>query len=119
VPAHVLDYVAQYMTQPTKALVKGHELALKGTLQFFKYLTVEDEDQVVRKIRERNGTAIGLYSDMDFASRKAALGRFRSSPPQAIFVLTDEVARALEPDILAVPLVVSYEMPSIGNYVPR
>ncbi|KAK5796935.1 hypothetical protein F5H01DRAFT_418812 [Linnemannia elongata] len=148
VPAHVLDYVAQYMTQPTKALVKGHELALKGTLQFFKYLTVEDEEwrlellcelledsganravvfcnrddsvsQVVRKIRERKGTAIGLYSDMDFASRKAALGRFRSSPPQAIFVLTDEVARALEPDILAVPLVVSYEMPSIGNYVPR
>lgn len=148
VPAHVLDYVAQYMTQPTKALVKGHELALKGTLQFFKYLTVEDEEwrlellcelledsganravvfcnrddsvsQVVRKIRERNGTAIGLYSDMDMTSRKAALGRFRSSPPQAIFVLTDEVARALEPDILAVPLVVSYEMPSIGNYVPR
>lgn len=89
VPAHVLDYVAQYMTQPTKALVKGHELALKGTLQFFKYLTVEDEEwrlellcelledsganravvfcnrddsvsQVVRKIRERKGTAIGL-----------------------------------------------------------
>jgi translation initiation factor 4A len=89
VPAHVLDYVAQYMTQPTKALVKGHELALKGTLQFFKYLTVEDEEwrlellcelledsganravvfcnqddsvsQVVRKIRERQGTAIGL-----------------------------------------------------------
>ncbi|KAG0285177.1 Eukaryotic initiation factor 4A-I [Linnemannia gamsii] len=148
VPAHVLDYVAQYMTQPTKALVKGHELALKGTLQFFKYLTVEDEEwrlellcelledsganravvfcnrddsvsQVVRKIRERQGTAIGLYSDMDMPTRKAALGRFRASPPQAIFVLTDEVARALEPDILAVPLVVSYEMPSIGNYVPR
>ncbi|KAF9129610.1 Eukaryotic initiation factor 4A-I [Mortierella sp. GBA39] len=148
VPAHVLDYVAQYMTQPTKALVKGHELALKGTLQFFKYLTVEDEEwrlellcelledsganravvfcnrddsvsEVVRKIRERKGTAIGLYSDMDIPTRKAALGRFRSSPPQAIFVLTDEVARALEPDILAVPLVVSYEMPSIGNYVPR
>ncbi|KAF9543662.1 Eukaryotic initiation factor 4A-I [Mortierella hygrophila] len=148
VPAHVLDYVAQYMTQPTKALVKGHELALKGTLQFFKYLTIEDEEwrlellcelledsganravvfcnrddsvsEVVRKIRERKGTAIGLYSDMDIPTRKAALGRFRSSPPQAIFVLTDEVARALEPDILAVPLVVSYEMPSIGNYVPR
>ncbi|KAF9155714.1 Eukaryotic initiation factor 4A-I [Linnemannia schmuckeri] len=148
VPAHVLDYVAQYMTQPTKALVKGHELALKGTLQFFKYLTVEDEEwrlellcelledsganravvfcnrddsvsQVVRKIRERKGTAIGLYSDMDLSTRKAAVGRFRSSPPQSIFVLTDEVARALEPDILAVPLVVSYEMPSIGNYVPR
>jgi translation initiation factor 4A len=92
VPAHVLDYVAQYMTQPTKALVKGHELALKGTLQFFKYLTVEDEEwrlellcelledsganraivfcnrddsvsQVVRKVRERNGTAIGLVSN--------------------------------------------------------
>ncbi|KAF9900524.1 Eukaryotic initiation factor 4A-I [Linnemannia zychae] len=148
VPAHVLDYVAQYMTQPTKALVKGHELALKGTLQFFKYLTVEDEEwrlellcelledsganravvfcnrddsvsQVVRKIRERKGTAIGLYSDMDMPSRKAALGRFRASTPQSIFVLTDEVARTLEPDILAVPLVVSYEMPSIGNYVPR
>ncbi|KAK3833165.1 MAG: P-loop containing nucleoside triphosphate hydrolase protein [Linnemannia gamsii] len=148
VPAHVLDHVAQYMTQPTKALVKGHELALKGTLQFFKYLTVEDEEwrlellcelledsganravvfcnrddsvsQVVRKIRERKGSAIGLYSDMDMPTKKAALGRFRASPPQSIFVLTDEVARALEPDILAVPLVVSYEMPSIGNYVPR
>ncbi|KAG0263856.1 Eukaryotic initiation factor 4A-I [Linnemannia exigua] len=148
VPAHVLDHVAQYMTQPTKALVKGHELALKGTLQFFKYLTVEDEEwrlellcelledsganravvfcnrddsvsQVVRKIRERKGSAIGLYTDMDMPTKKAALGRFRASPPQSIFVLTDEVARALEPDILAVPLVVSYEMPSIGNYVPR
>lgn len=93
VPAHVLDYVAQYMTQPTKALVKGHELALKGTLQFFKYLTVEDEEwrlellcelledsganravvfcnrddsvgQVVRKIRERKGTAIGLVRSL-------------------------------------------------------
>ncbi|KAF9096362.1 translation initiation factor eIF4A [Mortierella sp. AD031] len=148
VPAHVLDYVAQYMTQPTKALVKGHELALKGTLQFFKYMTVEDEEwrlkllcelledsganravvfcnrddsvgRVVQKIRERKGTAIGLYSDMDIPTRKGALGRFRASPPQAIFVLTDEVARGLEPDILAVPLVVSFEMPSIGNYVPR
>ncbi|KAF9932243.1 translation initiation factor eIF4A [Linnemannia zychae] len=148
VPAHVLDYVSQYMTQPTKALVKGHELALKGTLQFFKYLTVEDEEwrlellceliedsganravvfcnkddsvsQVVRKLRERKGTAFGLYSDMDIAAKKTAFGRFRAASPQAVFVLTDEVARTLEPDILGVPLVVSYEMPSIGNYVPR
>jgi hypothetical protein len=56
---------------------------------------------------------------MDMPTRKAALGRFRASTPQSIFVMTDEVARSLEPDILAVPLVVSYEMPSIGNYVPR
>ena len=89
VPSYVLDYVAQYTIQPTKALVKGHDLALKGILQFFKYLTGEEEDwrldslcdlledsgahravvfcngdesveRVVRRIRERKGTAIGV-----------------------------------------------------------
>ncbi len=88
VPPHVIDYVYQYSNQPTKALVKGHELALKGILQFFKYLTIEDEEwrlellcdliedsgahrcvvfcnrdssveRVVRKIRERSGSAVG------------------------------------------------------------
>ncbi|KAF9182523.1 translation initiation factor eIF4A [Haplosporangium sp. Z 767] len=146
VPPHVIDYVYQYTTQPTKALVKGHELALKGILQFFKYLTVEDEEwrlellcelledsganravvfcnsdesveRVVRKVRERKGSAVGAYSDMDMATRRAALGRFRSTVPQAIFVLTDEVARDL--DILPVPLVVSFDISTISNYVPR
>lgn len=89
VPPYILDYVAQYMTQPTKVLVRGHELTLKGILQFFKYITVEDEEwrlellcelledsgayrtvvfcnsddsveRVVRKVRERKGLAIGL-----------------------------------------------------------
>ncbi|KAG0364955.1 Eukaryotic initiation factor 4A-III [Gamsiella multidivaricata] len=146
VPSHVLDHVAQYMTQPTKALVKGHELALKGILQFFKYMTVDDEvwqlellcelledsganravvfcnkdetvDRVVRKIRERKGFAIPLYSDMDMTTRKAAIGRFRVSAPPLYLILTDEAAKDLE--ILAVPLVVSFEVPSIGNYIPR
>ncbi|KAF9354293.1 hypothetical protein BGX26_007897 [Mortierella sp. AD094] len=146
VPSHVLDYVAQYMTQPTKALVKGHELALKGILQFFKYMTVEDEEwqlellcdlledsgvnravvfcnkddnveRAVRKVRERKGFAIGIYSDMDMATRKAALGRFRATSPPVYLVLTDEAAKEL--DILAVPLVVSFEIPSISNYIPR
>ncbi|KAG0215430.1 Eukaryotic initiation factor 4A-III [Mortierella sp. GBA30] len=146
VPPHVIDYVYQYSIQPTKALVKGHELALKGILQFFKYMTVEDEEwrlellceliedsganrvvvfcnrdssveRVVRKIRERKGSAIGAYSDMDITTRKAALGRFRSSAPQAVFVLTDDVAKDI--DILSVPLVVSFEVPSISHYIPR
>ncbi|KAI8600997.1 hypothetical protein EDD21DRAFT_375662 [Dissophora ornata] len=146
VPAHVLDHVAQYMTQPTKALVKGHELALKGILQFFKYMAVEDEEwqlellyelledsganrvvvfcnsdgsveRVVRKIRECKGFAIGVYSDMDIASKKAAMGRFRGSAPPVYLILTDEVSKDL--DILVVPLVVSFEIPSIGNYIPR
>ncbi|KAF9935702.1 Eukaryotic initiation factor 4A-I [Mortierella alpina] len=146
VPPHVIDYVYQYSNQPTKALVKGHELALKGILQFFKYLTVEDEEwrlellceliedsganravvfcnrdssveRVVRKIRERNGSAIGAYSDMDMTTRRAALGRFRTSAPPAVFVLTDEVAKDL--DILSVPLVISFEIPSISHYIPR
>ena len=56
---------------------------------------------------------------MDIPSRKAALDRLRASPPPAILVLTDEVARELEPDIVLVPLVVSLEMPSTDNYVPR
>ncbi|KAI8351023.1 P-loop containing nucleoside triphosphate hydrolase protein [Mortierella sp. GBAus27b] len=146
VPSHVLDYVAQYMTQPTKALVKGHELALKGILQFFKYMTVEDEewqvdllcdilensgvqrtvvfcnkdrsvDRVVAKIRERNGIAIGVYSDMELATRKAAVGRFRGSTSPTSLVLTDEAAKEL--DIVAVPLVISFEIPSVSNYIPR
>ncbi|KAF9955625.1 translation initiation factor eIF4A [Mortierella alpina] len=146
VPPHVIDYVYQYSNQPTKALVKGHELALKGILQFFKYLTVEDEEwrlellceliedsganravvfcnrdssveRVVRKIRERNGSAVGAYSDMDMTTRRAALGRFRSSAPPAVLVLTDEVAKDL--DILSVPLVISFEIPSISRYIPR
>ncbi|KAF9990679.1 Eukaryotic initiation factor 4A-I [Mortierella antarctica] len=146
VPPHVIDYVYQYSNQPTKALVKGHELALKGILQFFKYLTVEDEEwrlellceliedsganravvfcnrdssveRVVRKIRERNGSAIGAYSDMDMTTRRAALGRFRTSAPPAVFVLTDELAKDL--DILSVPLVISFEIPSISHYIPR
>ncbi|KAG0260233.1 Eukaryotic initiation factor 4A-I [Mortierella polycephala] len=146
VPPHVIDHVYQYTTQPTKALVRGHELALKGILQFFKYLTVEDEEwrlellcelledsganravvfcnndesveHVVRKVRERRGSAVGAYSDMDMATKRAALARFRSTAPQAIFVLTDEVARDL--DILSVPLVVSFDIPTISNYIPR
>ncbi|KAG0014843.1 hypothetical protein BGZ80_010193 [Entomortierella chlamydospora] len=146
VPSNVLDYVAQYMTQPTKALVKGHELALKGILQFFKYMTVEDEEwqlellcdlledsgvnravvfcnkddsveQVVRKVRERKGFAIGIYSDMDIATRKAALGRFKATPSPVYLVLTDEATKDL--DIFAVSLVVSFEIPNINNYIPR
>ncbi|KAF9288203.1 Eukaryotic initiation factor 4A-I [Mortierella alpina] len=146
VPPHVIDYVYQYSNQPTKALVKGHELALKGILQFFKYLTVEDEEwrlellceliedsganravvfcnrdssveRVVRKIQERNGSATGAYSDMDTTTRRAALGRFRASAPPAVFVLTDEVAKDI--DILSVPLVISFEIPSISHYIPR
>ena len=95
VPSYVLDYVAQYTIQPTKALVKGHDLALKGILQFFKYLTGEDDDwrleslcdlledsgahrtvifcngdesveRVVRRIREASGTAIGVVGDRDY-----------------------------------------------------
>ncbi|KAF9433075.1 translation initiation factor eIF4A [Entomortierella beljakovae] len=146
VPSHVLDYVAQYMTQPTKALVKGHELALKGILQFFKYMTIEDEEwqletlcelledsavsravvfcnrdesveKVVRKVSEQKGIAIGVYSDMDVATRKAAIGRFRTSASPVYLILTDESAKEL--DILAVPLVISFEMPSISSYIPR
>ncbi|KAF9110350.1 Eukaryotic initiation factor 4A-III [Mortierella sp. AM989] len=146
VPSHVLDYVAQYMTQPTKALVKGHELALKGILQFFKYMTVEDEEwqlellcelledsgvnravvfcnkddsveRIVRKVRERKGFAIGAYSDMDIATRKSAISRFRAASAPVYFILTDEAAKDL--DILAVPLVVSFEIPSISTYIPR
>ncbi|KAG0326459.1 Eukaryotic initiation factor 4A-III [Dissophora globulifera] len=146
VPSHVLDHVAQYMTQPTKALVKGHELALKGILQFFKYMTVDDEEwqtellcemleesganraavfcnsdesveRVVRKIRERKGFAIGAYSDMDLTTRKAAVGRCRGSATPVYLVLTDDAAKDVE--ILSVPLVVSFEMPSVGNYIPR
>ncbi|KAF9207297.1 Eukaryotic initiation factor 4A-III [Haplosporangium sp. Z 27] len=146
VPSHVLDYVAQYMTQPTKALVKGHELALKGILQFFKYMTVEDEEwqlgllsglledsavsravvfcnkddsveRVVGKIREQRGFAVGVYTEMDMASRKAALARFKSSATPVYLILTDEAAKDLE--ISSVPLVVSFEMPSIANYIPR
>ncbi|KAF9987215.1 translation initiation factor eIF4A [Modicella reniformis] len=146
VPSHVLDYVAQYMTQPTKALVKGHELALKGILQFFKYMAVEGDDwqlellcelledsganrtvvfcnkdksveRVAAKIRERKGFAVGVYSDMDMTTRKAAVGRFRGSATPANLVLTDEAAKDL--DIVAVPLVVSFEIPSVNNYIPR
>ncbi|KAI1315455.1 Eukaryotic initiation factor 4A-III [Mortierella claussenii] len=146
VPSHVLDYVAQYMTQPTKALVKGHELALKGILQFFKYMTIDDEDwqlellcetledsganravvfcnknesveRVVRKIRERKGFAIGVYSDMDLSVRKAAINRFRGSAPPVYLITTDDATKEL--DILTVPLVVSFEIPSVGNYIPR
>ncbi|KAK3817700.1 MAG: P-loop containing nucleoside triphosphate hydrolase protein [Benniella sp.] len=146
VPSHVLDYVAQYMTQPTKALVKGHELALKGILQFFKYMTVEDEEwqaellcelleesganrtvvfcnkdqsveRVVAKFRERQGFAIGMYSDMEIATRKAAVARFRGSPTPVHLILTDEAAKDM--DIVAVPLVVSFEIPSVSNYIPR
>ncbi|KAG0321083.1 Eukaryotic initiation factor 4A-III, partial [Podila horticola] len=146
VPPYILDYVAQYMTQPTKVLVRGHELTLKGILQFFKYMTVEDEEwrlellcelledsganravvfcnsddsveRVVRKVRERKGLAIGLYSDMDMSTKRTALAKFRSSAPPAYFVMSDLAAKDL--DILAVPLVVSFEIASVSNYIPR
>ncbi|KAF9295721.1 translation initiation factor eIF4A [Mortierella antarctica] len=146
VPPYILDYVAQYMTQPTKVLVRGHELTLKGILQFFKYITVEDEEwrlellcelledsganravvfcnsddsveRVVRKVRERKGLAIGLYSDMDMPTKKTALAKFRSSAPPAYFVMSDLAAKDM--DILAVPLVVSFEIASVSNYIPR
>ncbi|KAF9914670.1 Eukaryotic initiation factor 4A-III, partial [Lobosporangium transversale] len=146
VPSHVLDYVAQYMTQPTKALVKGHELALKGILQYFKYMTVDNEEwqlsllfdlledsganravvfcnsdesieRVIRKIREHKGFAIGIYSDMDMTARKAAISRFRGSAPPCYLIMSDESSKDLE--TVGVPLVVSFEMPSVGNYIPR
>ncbi|KAG0344394.1 translation initiation factor eIF4A [Podila humilis] len=146
VPPYVLDCVAQYMTQPTKALVRGHELTLKGILQFFKYMTVEDDEwrlellcelleesganravvfcnsddsveRVVRKIRERKGLAIGLYSDMDMPNKKTVLAKFRSSAPPTYFIMSDIAAKEL--DILAVPLVVSFEIASVTNYIPR
>ncbi|KAG0082529.1 Eukaryotic initiation factor 4A-III [Podila epicladia] len=146
VPPYILDYVAQYMTQPTKVLVRGHELTLKGILQFFKYITVEDEEwrlellcelledsganraivfcnsddsveRVVRKVRERKGLAIALYSDMDISTKKSALAKFRSSAPPAYFVMSDLAAKDM--DILAVPLVVSFEIASVSNYIPR
>lgn len=146
VPPYILDYVAQYMTQPTKVLVRGHELTLKGILQFFKYMTVEDEEwrlellcelledsganravvfsnsddsveRVVRKVRERKGLAIGLYSDMDMPTKRAALAKFRASAAPAYFVMSDSAAKDM--DILAVPLVVSFEIASVSNYIPR
>ncbi|KAG0033645.1 Eukaryotic initiation factor 4A-III [Podila clonocystis] len=146
VPPYILDYVAQYMTQPTKVLVRGHELTLKGILQFFKYITVEDEEwrlellcelledsganravvfcnnddsveRVVRKVRERKGLAIGLYSDMDMPTKRTVLAKFRSSAPPAYFVMSDLAAKDM--DILAVPLVVSFEIASVSNYIPR
>ncbi|KAF8931758.1 Eukaryotic initiation factor 4A-III [Haplosporangium bisporale] len=146
VPPYILDYVAQYMTQPTKVLVRGHELTLKGILQFFKYMTVEDEEwrlellcelledsganravvfcnsddsveRVVRKVRERKGLAIGLYSDMDMSTKRTALAKFRASAAPAYFVMSDSAAK--EMDILAVPLVVSFEIASVSGYIPR
>ncbi|KAG0046004.1 Eukaryotic initiation factor 4A-III [Gryganskiella cystojenkinii] len=146
VPSYVLEYVNQYSIQPTKALVKGHDQALKGILQFFKYLTVDDEDwrldtlcdmleesgahrtvvfcnndesveRVVRRIRERKGTAIGVYTEMDMAGKKSALAWFKSANPSAFFVLSDEAAKDLE--IVHVPLVISFEVPSISYYIPR
>lgn len=54
---------------------------------------------------------------MDITARKAALGRFRGSTTPVNLVLTDEAAKDL--DIVAVPLVVSFEIPSVGNYIPR
>ncbi|KAF9581284.1 translation initiation factor eIF4A [Lunasporangiospora selenospora] len=149
VPPYVLDFVSQYMIQPTKALVKGHDMALKGILQFFKYMTVardddarwrletlcelleesgahraivfcnrdETVDRVVRKIRERKGTAVGLFSDMDIGTRTLALGKFRMSPPNSYLVMTDEVSWDME--AYGVPLVVSFEIPTVQNYIPR
>ncbi|KAG0234998.1 translation initiation factor eIF4A [Actinomortierella wolfii] len=147
VPSYVLDYVAQYMTQPTKALVKGHDLALKGILQFYRYLTMDDDDwraetlcdileesgvhravvfcnsamsvdRVLRKVWQRNqARAIGLHEDMDVIARKNALGVFRQTAPPAYLVTTDALVKDLE--ILGVPLVVSYEVPAIPNYISR
>jgi len=51
------------------------------------------------------------------AERKSALGWFRSAIAPSYFVLSDEAAKDL--DILAVPLVVSFEVPSISHYIPR
>ncbi|KAF9158232.1 translation initiation factor eIF4A [Actinomortierella ambigua] len=147
VPSYVLDYVAQYMLQPTKALVKGHDLALKGILQFYRYLTLDDDDwraetlcdiledsgvhhavvfcnsatsvdRVLRKVWQRNqARAIGLHDDMDIIAKKNALGVFRQKAPPTYLVTTDALVKDLE--ILGVPLVVSYEVPAISNYISR
>jgi superfamily II DNA/RNA helicase len=54
---------------------------------------------------------------MELATRKAAVGRFRGSISPTSLVLTDEAAKEL--DIVAVPLVISFEIPSVSNYIPR
>lgn len=54
---------------------------------------------------------------MDMPTKKTALAKFRSSAPPAYFVMSDLAAKDM--DILAVPLVVSFEIASVSNYIPR
>jgi len=94
VPSHVLDYVAQYMTQPTKALVKGHELALKGILQFFKYMAVEDEEwqaELLCELLEESGANRTVVFCNKDQSVERVVGKFRERQGFAIGVVREKL----------------------------
>ncbi|KAF9977508.1 Eukaryotic initiation factor 4A-III [Actinomortierella ambigua] len=60
---------------------------------------------------------LDYHDDMDIIAKKNALGVFRQTAPPTYLVTTDALVKDLE--ILGVPLVVSYEVPAISNYISR
>ena len=133
-PKQIVEITTQFMTNPSKILVKNEELTLEGIKQYYVYLKknykldvlfqiykgIEISQAIIycnskkvvefldEELKKKGHMISSIHGDLKQSERDNVMKNFRQGATR-VLITTDLLARGI--DVYQVSLVINYEMP--------